>query len=740
MAVPMIGDQVRGRSPLRDDRGQGRRLVGKRAAGSAAIFGLALLVGSCRTDSTTAPQVEPEPAAFATGASALHATSSVGSDPLAATQVDGAYHYACAVRGSGLVGCWGNNDFGQAPPTRSAATGSFVQVNGHKQHTCALRTDGVVECWGSNDRGQAPATRTALTGSFTKVEVGQVFTCALRDDGVVECWGGNGYGQSPATRTASKGYYVDIGVGDDHACALRSDGVAECWGQLTTAPKHPASGRFIQITSGDDHTCALRSDGVVECWFLNSRGQAPPTKSAMTGGFVEVRAGGYHTCALRTDGVVECWGGGTSFGEAPGTRTAERGSFTHLGAGYYLSCAARTDGAVECWGRNHDGEGTSEQRILVPSTPPDPAFVGTTYVVTAQGGGSGSPVVISSLTTDVCTVSNSTVTVVAVGTCTVAADQAGAWRYFSAPQVTQSFTVSDGALPAAPTNASATFHSSPLRIEVTWTDASDDEDTFALLRRVQQSGSWGAWESVGSLPANTTSHTDTDVTTGLTYQYQVSACNDVGCSAGQTTSGITAGTKPARPADASATVLSSPLGIELTWTDSSDNEDLFRVRRRIEQSDGSWGSWSMVDNNVPANTTSYVHTDVIAGNTYQYQVRACNALGCSTWRTAPRVTAGEAPAQPQDAMATVLSSPLRIELTWTDASDNEEAFPLRRRIEQSDGSWGEFATVDTVPANTTSYTHADLTAGETYQYQVRACNEVDCSKWKTAPRLDTSGS
>lgn len=52
----------------------------------------------------------------------------------------------------------------------------------------------------------------------------------------------------------------------------------------------------------------------------------------------------------------------------------------------------------------------------------------------------------TSTTTSKCTVAGSTVTLVATGTCTIAANQAGNANYNAAPQVTQSFTVTSAAL------------------------------------------------------------------------------------------------------------------------------------------------------------------------------------------------------------------------------------------------------------------------------------------------------
>jgi hypothetical protein len=86
------------------------------------------------------------------------------------------------------------------------------------------------------------------------------------------------------------------------------------------------------------------------------------------------------------------------------------------------------------------------QTITFTSRPPFLAYVGDTYDVTATGGASGNPVVFSSLTPTVCTAgpsanNASAVDLIAVGTCTVAANQAGNAVYAPAPQATQSFSV-----------------------------------------------------------------------------------------------------------------------------------------------------------------------------------------------------------------------------------------------------------------------------------------------------------
>jgi hypothetical protein len=70
--------------------------------------------------------------------------------------------------------------------------------------------------------------------------------------------------------------------------------------------------------------------------------------------------------------------------------------------------------------------------------------VGTSYQLSATGGGSTAPVVFSSATPDTCTVTGDEVSFVAVGTCTVNADQDGDTDYAPADTVSQDITVVPG--------------------------------------------------------------------------------------------------------------------------------------------------------------------------------------------------------------------------------------------------------------------------------------------------------
>jgi hypothetical protein len=82
------------------------------------------------------------------------------------------------------------------------------------------------------------------------------------------------------------------------------------------------------------------------------------------------------------------------------------------------------------------------QQITFTSAAPAPTSVGgASYTVAATGGASGNPVTFSSGAPTVCSISGATVSFTGAGTCTIDANQAGNADYLSAPQVTQSVTV-----------------------------------------------------------------------------------------------------------------------------------------------------------------------------------------------------------------------------------------------------------------------------------------------------------
>src|SRR5947199_7311898 len=73
------------------------------------------------------------------------------------------------------------------------------------------------------------------------------------------------------------------------------------------------------------------------------------------------------------------------------------------------------------------------------------------------------------------------------------------------------------------------------------------------------------------------------------------------------------------------------------------------------------------------------------------------------------------PAKPGNLTATAVS-PKKINLSWTDNSNNETVFEIWRSTDPLTG----FATIGSALANKTTYTDSNLNANTTYYYRIRA--------------------
>jgi fibronectin type 3 domain-containing protein len=83
-----------------------------------------------------------------------------------------------------------------------------------------------------------------------------------------------------------------------------------------------------------------------------------------------------------------------------------------------------------------------------------------------------------------------------------------------------------GGVPAAPTNLMGSVLSGGAHL--TWTDNSDDETQFMVMRKEMGGGDF---TTVASPTFNTTQYHDAPLTSGKTYIYMVMTMNDAGESA-----------------------------------------------------------------------------------------------------------------------------------------------------------------------------------------------------------------
>jgi C1A family cysteine protease len=173
--------------------------------------------------------------------------------------------------------------------------------------------------------------------------------------------------------------------------------------------------------------------------------------------------------------------------------------------------------------------------------------------------------------------------------------------------------------PEAPSGLNASALSAS-RIDLAWTENSDDEDGFRIERCTGSGCS--SFAQIATVGAGVTAYSNTGLSGGTSYYYRVRAYNNGGNSASSNTAGATTQTvsPPAAPSGLTATAAATSQ-INLAWTDNSSNETGFE----IERCTGSGCTGFVQIATVGAGVRSYSNTGLSANTIYRYRVRAYNA-------------------------------------------------------------------------------------------------------------------
>ncbi len=272
---------------------------------------------------------------------------------------------------------------------------------------------------------------------------------------------------------------------------------------------------------------------------------------------------------------------------------------------------------------------------------------------------------------------------------------------------------------ASPSNLSATTISTS-RINLSWTDNSTGESGFKIERAT---GSCSGFSQITTVGASSTSYSDLGLNQGVLYCYRVRAYTAVANSDYSTTDSAT--TNISAPTSLSATSISGSQ-INLSWSDNSSGENGFKIERATDSCSG----FSQIDT-VGANITSYSSTGLSNSTTYCYRVRAYTTATNSTYSNTDSAITKTPPTAPSSLVASVISS-TQIDLSWSDESDNETGFRIRRVAGSSCDSESDELT--TTSAGAVSYNNTGLSNGVQYCFVICAYNNdgENCSASDTA--------
>jgi hypothetical protein len=173
--------------------------------------------------------------------------------------------------------------------------------------------------------------------------------------------------------------------------------------------------------------------------------------------------------------------------------------------------------------------------------------------------------------------------------------------------------------PVAPSGLSAS-PTGPTAVHLAWTDGSADEVGFQVERREPP----GAFAPLTLTAAGANAFDDLLASPGRTYVYRVRSVSWEGGSSWSNESTASTPYKPAAPSGLQAITV-SPTGIDLSWTDGSDNETGFEITKRTEA-----GSFSTLAVTGP-DATSREDRGLLPDTTYVYRVRALGDAGTSAY-------------------------------------------------------------------------------------------------------------
>ena len=168
-------------------------------------------------------------------------------------------------------------------------------------------------------------------------------------------------------------------------------------------------------------------------------------------------------------------------------------------------------------------------------------------------------------------------------------------------------------------------------LNLSWTDNSNNEDGFKIERATSQNGTY---TQIAVVNANSTSYTNSSLSSSTTYYYRIRAYKSTTHSSFSNIANGTTSADPSLNAPSNLQLVSkTSSSVNISWTDNSNNEDGFQIERSSSQN----GTYTEVGT-VSTNVSSFVNSGLTANTTYYYRVRAYNGSGTSSYSNVLNVT------------------------------------------------------------------------------------------------------
>jgi titin len=281
----------------------------------------------------------------------------------------------------------------------------------------------------------------------------------------------------------------------------------------------------------------------------------------------------------------------------------------------------------------------------------------------------------------------------------------------------------------APTSLTAAVAPAPAvgsgQVKLSWSAPADDGGTAISDYVIERSTDGASWTVVNDGVSTATTYTLTGLTNGTKYSLRVYAKNSTGNGDVSGTVSATPVWTPAAPLKPTASLSSSPGGLEyvaLKWEAALDNGS--PVASYLIESSVTGNDWSPVTDVEWGTPTAGVLRGLTKGTTYRFRVSAKNAVGQGPTSTEVSATPEGKPDAPRGLSAAVAPAIAvgsgDVKLTWNPPINDGGPDITDYVISMSDG--GSSRVVDDGVSTATSYTVHGLTNGKPYSFAVGAKN------------------
>lgn len=241
---------------------------------------------------------------------------------------------------------------------------------------------------------------------------------------------------------------------------------------------------------------------------------------------------------------------------------------------------------------------------------------------------------------------------------------------------------------------------SPTQALLIWDDTSSTESSYEVWRRAGTN----SYQRITTLDANTVTYTDDGISQFIDYFYKVRAVNEFGNSA------FSNEASTASPSNLTATAQGATT-VQLEWVDNSQNESSFRIERSTDEGE-TWDILSFVN----PNTTEYTDNENLTKNTtYFYRVGAVYTSFTAYSKTVSVETFNQDIPAPQSLVASYNSTTRVVDVTWTDATVQENG----TYVERKQGVNGTYEQIATTAQDVSSYSDSDVEIQKIYYYRAR---------------------